>query len=147
MVDHLTKAQRSQLMGKIKATNTNPERLLRSSLHHRGLRFRLHRRSLPGNPDIVFPGARIAVFVHGCFWHQHTCGRGTMPASRAYFWRAKFERNRVRDQAVTRLLTAMGWTQIVIWECEISSVATRNRGVRRIEGAVKRRTPRKTGQM
>jgi DNA mismatch endonuclease (patch repair protein) len=93
---------------------------LRSLLHHAGHRFRLHRKDLPGRPDIVLPGSKIAVYVHGCYWHRHEgCRLSTMPSSNVDFWRAKFERTVERDQENIQALKVAGWTPVVIWECEL----------------------------
>jgi DNA mismatch endonuclease, patch repair protein len=112
-----------KLMARFKGQNTRPEILVRKALHAVGLRFRLHRRDLPGTPDIVLPKRKIAIFVHGCFWHHHQgCPIGKIPASRPDFWRAKFERNAERDLAARDALQAMGWIVAEIWECEALSV-------------------------
>lgn len=94
---------------------------VRRFLHARGLRYRLHRKDLPGKPDLVFPSRRIAVFVHGCFWHQHPgCGRARLPATRSDFWREKLEANVRRDTAAVAALEAAGWTALIVWECEVN---------------------------
>lgn len=106
-------------MSRFRAKDTRPELLVRRALHARGYRFRLHRRDLPGTPDIVLPRHRIAVFVHGCFWHHHQgCRDGRIPGSRADFWRAKFAANGERDHRASVALAALGWRVAVIWECE-----------------------------
>ena len=90
-----------------------------------GRRYRLHRRDLPGTPDIVFPGRRLALFVHGCFWHGHDCPRGArVPKANAAYWIAKIGRNRARDDAAQTALTALGWRTDVVWECELKDIAT-----------------------
>lgn len=107
-------------MSRIRGENTKPERLVRSLLHGLGLRFRLHRRDLPGQPDIVLPKYRLAVFVHGCFWHLHPgCPAGRLPTGNMSFWRTKLEGNRKRDLAKARQLRRLGWKVVVVWECEI----------------------------
>lgn len=115
-------AERSRTMRAVKSTDTSPELAVRRALHGLGLRFRLHAAALPGRPDIVLPSRAVAVFVHGCFWHGHTCARGarTPGANRAY-WQAKIARNRARDAANAEALTAMGWRVVVLWECEVRS--------------------------
>ncbi|MBO9695906.1 MAG: DNA mismatch endonuclease Vsr [Sphingopyxis sp.] len=119
MVDHLDPEARSRNMGRIKGGNTVPELLVRRALHARGRRFRLHRRDLPGRPDIVLPRDRIALFVHGCFWHRHAgCPRTTMPSTRREFWEAKFRRTIARDAEQAAALAAAGWRVEIIWECE-----------------------------
>lgn len=120
MADVHTPERRSYNMSRIGGRNTTPEVALRSALHRAGLRFRLHAKELPGRPDIVLRGPRIAIFVHGCFWHRHAnCRFTTMPATNAEFWRAKFERNVDRDAENVRALHAAGWAVFVAWECEI----------------------------
>lgn len=107
-------------MRRVKGKNTGPELVVRRALHAMGKRFRLHRRDLPGRPDIVLPKDRLAIFVHGCFWHRHDgCGRASIPATRPDFWDAKFRRTVERDAEQTAALEALGWRVAVIWECEI----------------------------
>lgn len=122
MVDVVDMATRSRMMSGIRGSNTLPERRLRSALHSRGLRFRLHARDLPGKPDIVFPRYRTVVFVHGCFWHRHkNCKYATTPATRQEFWSAKFDGNVARDRRNLAALKKAGWNAIVIWECDIKA--------------------------
>lgn len=118
--DTLSQAQRSFLMSRIRGKDTAPERQVRSLLHRMGYRFRLHRRDLPGSPDIVLPRLRTVVFVHGCFWHRHAgCRYSTTPRSRARFWRLKFERNVERDGENRAALRRLGWRVITVWECQV----------------------------
>lgn len=120
MTDVHTKAQRSYNMSRIRGKDTAPERALRSALHLSGLRFRLHRRDLPGTPDIVLPRWRVAVFVHGCFWHRHEgCRYATTPASNSEFWKAKFSYTVSRDCDQIAELNHRGWRVFVAWECEL----------------------------
>lgn len=106
-------------MRAIRRANTGPEISVRKLLHGLGLRFRLHRRDLPGTPDIVLPKHKTVIFVHGCFWHRHAgCGKATMPKTRVEFWRDKFDRNVVRDQTKEIALSNAGWRVLTIWECE-----------------------------
>jgi DNA mismatch endonuclease (patch repair protein) len=117
--DKLSPEARSALMAKVPSKNTVPEIRVRRAAHAMGLRFRLGRRDLPGSPDLVFPRHRLAVFVHGCFWHRHPgCHRASLPSTRPEFWKAKFAKNEARDLAVTTALHAKGWKTLVIWECE-----------------------------
>lgn len=118
-MDPLTELARSRNMAKIRAKNTKPELIVRRAAHKAGLRFRLHRKDLPGTPDLVLPRHRLAIFVNGCFWHRHEgCPRSSLPASNVEFWVSKFERNVARDQAAMSALRAIGWRVAVIWECE-----------------------------
>lgn len=106
-------------MAKVRNRDTKPELIVRSKLHRAGLRFRLQAKELPGRPDIVFRKAKVAVFVHGCFWHRHKgCAKTRMPKSNWEFWAKKFERNMERDRDVLLSLKDMGWSVYVVWECE-----------------------------
>lgn len=117
--DRLTRSQRSRLMSRVKGKNTKPELIVRSLLHRLGYRFRLHRRDLPGSPDIVLPKYRTALFVHGCFWHRHTgCPKATMPKAHAGYWEGKFAENIERDTRKEGQLAQMGWRVLVVWQCE-----------------------------
>jgi len=132
-MDRMKEAERSRNMANIRSRDTKPERMVRSQLHSLGLRFRLHRRDLPGTPDILLPKYRLAVFVHGCFWHRHTgCRYASNPKTRVEFWTRKFESNVARDRRVRRQLQRLGWKVAVIWECEASSkrVILRRLGIR-----------------
>lgn len=118
MADIVPPAKRSRMMSGIKAKNSRPEVLVRRLLHSAGYRFRLHRRGLPGTPDIVMPGRRIAIFVHGCFWHMHEgCRLSKLPATRTAFWSAKLHANVVRDKIAVEKLIAEGWRVLCVWEC------------------------------
>lgn len=117
--DRLTPAQRSWNMSRIRSADTKPERIVRRLLTALGARYRLQRRDLPGKPDIVMPGRRLIVFVHGCFWHQHPgCREATMPSGNRAFWQAKLEGNAARDAKHLRELKRSGWRVAVVWECE-----------------------------
>lgn len=118
MTDNRTPESRSALMARIGPKNTAPEMTVRRLLHSMGYRYRLHRRDLPGNPDIVFPSCRKAIFVHGCFWHAHGCRIGQPPKSRPDFWLPKLERNRSRDRENIEALEKAGWGVLVVWQCE-----------------------------
>lgn len=119
MADVLTPEQRRLNMSRIRGCDTKPEMFLRRGLHARGLRFRLHRRDLPGRPDLVFPLHRAIIFVHGCFWHDHGCALCKAPATRPDFWMSKISRNAERDQQVLSDLVKTGWRVLVVWECAI----------------------------
>jgi DNA mismatch endonuclease (patch repair protein) len=116
-------ATRSRVMSRIRGKNTTPEIAVRRLLHCLGFRFRLHRKDLPGCPDIALPRYRVVLFVHGCFWHQHSCKLGKLPKSRRAYWIPKMERNRARDKAVATSLRRLGWTVVVVWECEVGKPA------------------------
>lgn len=115
----MTPEQRSRLMSQIRSKNTKPELAVRSLAHRMGYRFRLHSRKLPGTPDLVFASRRKVIFVHGCFWHGHSCLKGRKPQTREDFWREKMDGNRRRDQRNRRALKALGWSSLVVWECEV----------------------------
>lgn len=120
MTDVHTVVVRSKNMRAIKATNTKPELFVRKYLHAAGFRFRVHRKELPGKPDIVLPKYRAIVFVHGCFWHCHPgCKFAVIPMTRRAFWQEKLEKNFNRDKRQIAELEAMGWRVFVIWECEV----------------------------
>jgi DNA mismatch endonuclease (patch repair protein) len=121
-VDKLTPERRSWNMSRIRSSNTKPELIVRSLLHHMGYRFRLHRKDLPGTPDIVLPRHKAVIFVHGCFWHRHKdCKYAYTPKSRIDFWQAKFAANVERDKRAVQELTALGWRVFTLWECDIKS--------------------------
>ena len=122
-MDRLTRQHRSWNMSRIRGKDTAPEILVRSALHRMGFRFRLHKRDLPGRPDIVLARYRTAVFVHGCFWHRHPgCTKAYTPKSRIHFWQSKFDQNVERDAAVRDQLEHLGWNVVVVWECEVREV-------------------------
>lgn len=123
MVDVVDPVTRSRMMSGIRSCDTRPEILIRSLLHRRGFRFRLHVRDLPGKPDMVFPRYRAVVFVHGCFWHGHDCPLFKWPGTRPEFWRAKIGRNQSNDQRTRTTLIAADWRVGIVWEC-----ATRGAG-------------------
>ena len=123
MLDRLSKERRSWNMGRIRGKDTTPEKRVRSQLHRMGYRFRLHRKDLPGNPDIVFVSRRVALFVHGCFWHRHKgCKNCTTPTANRKFWMDKLEGNAARDKKTRRTLRRLGWRTYVIWECQTEDV-------------------------
>ncbi|RWC91888.1 MAG: DNA mismatch endonuclease Vsr [Mesorhizobium sp.] len=121
MTDTISSTDRSKLMGRIRNKNTGPELAVRKALHAAGFRFRLHRRDLPGRPDIVLPRLRLAIFVHGCFWHGHDCRRGKLPDDNAEFWVEKIDRNKARDVAAQAALSQAGWTVETIWQCQLKN--------------------------
>ncbi|MDG5750476.1 DNA mismatch endonuclease Vsr [Qipengyuania sp. XHP0211] len=121
MVDSLNPLERSARMARVRGKDTKPELRVRRLVHRMGYRYRLHRRSLPGSPDLVFGPRRKVIFVHGCFWHRHeapSCKLARIPKSRVEFWVAKLEGNRERDERNIAKLRKLGWDVLVIWECE-----------------------------
>lgn len=119
MADVLTPEQRQLNMSRIRGKDTKPEMVIRRGLHARGLRYRLHDRSLPGRPDLVFPKYRTAVFIHGCFWHAHGCASSKLPATRRDFWQTKLAANVARDRKAVDALLAAGWRVLIVWECAL----------------------------
>ncbi len=137
MTDVFTPEKRSAVMRRVKGRNTSPEMRVRRLLTGMGLRYRLHRKDLTGAPDIVIGPRRLAIFVHGCFWHGHDCARGArLPKQNRDYWVSKLGRNRDRDQRTCEALAAQGWTPLVIWECELRDEAALKA---RLEAAVRLR--------
>lgn len=119
MTDIVNSKRRSEMMARVRGRDTAPELAVRRIAHRMGFRFRLHRKGLPGRPDLVFPRHRVVVFVHGCFWHRHEgCRYASTPKSRVAFWTEKFTANVARDARQQAALRALGWQVLVIWECE-----------------------------
>ena len=127
MADIISPERRSALMSRIRGKNTKIELEVRKGLHALGFRYRLGGAGLPGRPDIVLPKHRTAVFVHGCFWHQHDCHLFRLPKTRTDFWKEKVDANRARDHRVSSELQAMGWHVETIWECELRGLSTEAR--------------------
>lgn len=128
MADRLTPEQRRRNMGRVRSRDTRPEMTVRSLLHREGFRYRLHRRDLPGRPDIVLPRHRAAIFVHGCFWHGHGCSLFRMPTTRTEFWSTKININRRRDAAAAAALADTGWRCLWVWECALRGRGRRTPG-------------------
>lgn len=123
-MDILTPEQRSERMSRVRGRDTKPEMLVRRLAHGMGYRYRLHRRDLPGSPDLVFPSRMKVIFVHGCFWHRHLdpeCKLARLPKSKLDFWGPKLETNRERDERNLVLLAELGWDVLVIWECQTNN--------------------------
>ena len=121
--NHLISASRSKNMSAIKSKNTRPEIIVRKFLHSKGYRFRLHRKDLPGSPDIVLPKYKTAIFVHGCFWHRHQgCKYATNPKTRIKFWENKFNQNIKRDKENILSLRNLKWEVLVVWECQLKNL-------------------------
>jgi DNA mismatch endonuclease, patch repair protein len=119
-MDKLTKQRRSEIMSRIRGKNTVPELKVRSLIHGLGYRFRLHSKTLPGKPDLVFPGRKKIIFVHGCFWHSHSgCPKGKPPKSNLDFWLNKLEANKRRDAQARRSLRSQGWQVLTVWQCQL----------------------------
>ena len=117
-MDTFTPQERSKLMSRVHSRNSKPELLVRRVIHSMGYRYRLHDAKLPGKPDIVFASRRKVIFVHGCFWHRHSCAKGQqVPKSHTNFWKSKLEKNKNRDIKQQELLQQLGWDVLVIWEC------------------------------
>ena len=124
MTDKISKAQRSANMRAVRVRDTAPELRVRKLAYALGCRYRLHRRDLPGKPDLAFPALRKVIYVHGCFWHQHRgCRRGAAPTSNVDFWRPKLARNVARDAAQVAAVRKSGWRALVIWECQTKDAA------------------------
>ncbi|MCG3132810.1 MAG: Very short patch repair protein [Phycisphaerae bacterium] len=137
-MDTLSPEQRSERMSRVRSKDTKPELVVRRLVHGAGYRYRLHRRELPGCPDLVFPARRKVIFVHGCFWHRHAdCPNCRLPKSRLDFWEPKLKANHDRDRRNERLLRKGGWSVLVVWECEVRERDALARRVRAfMEGCV-----------
>ena len=119
-MDTRSRHKRSQIMAAVRSKDTTPELTVRRFLWSRGIRYRVHVGSVPGTPDIAIHRYKLAIFVHGCFWHGHkACSRGRLPKSRLEYWRPKIDANRTRDLAIAEELEREGWRQLVIWECQL----------------------------
>ena len=121
-MDRLTVQQRSALMKRVRRSNTEPELKVRKALHRHGLRYVIGDKRLPGSPDLVFPKHRVVIFVHGCFWHGHTCRQGRAPATRREFWVPKIEGNKKRDERKYAQLRELGWRVFTVWECRVRNL-------------------------
>jgi DNA mismatch endonuclease, patch repair protein len=121
-MDIWSKQKRSDVMSKIRGRNTKPEMLLRTALFNAGFRYRLHKKDLPGKPDIVLAKYKTVIFVHGCFWHYHTdCREGRIPSTNSQFWKEKLEKNVMKDFKHSEQLSLLGWNVLIVWECEIEN--------------------------
>jgi DNA mismatch endonuclease (patch repair protein) len=119
MADVFSKKKRSQIMSNITGKNTMPELIIRKALFSEGYRYRLHRKDLPGNPDIVFPSRNKVIFINGCFWHGHNCKKAALPETNKQFWKKKINGNVERDKTNSIKLKQMKWKSFVVWQCEI----------------------------
>lgn len=122
MVDKASPEKRSWMMRRVRNKNTAPEMKVRKLIFAMGYRYRLHVKSLPGSPDIVFAGRKKAIFVHGCFWHMHDCKKGSPPESNKKFWYPKLQRNKARDAENLTELEKKGWKVLVIWQCQLKNL-------------------------
>lgn len=112
---------RSALMSRIKSKNTKPEITVRKILYSLGYRYRIHRKELPGSPDVIFSKRKKVIFIHGCFWHAHDCGRGFKPKTNVDFWKKKLDKNCERDRLVEKQILEIGWQSLTIWECQLKN--------------------------
>ncbi len=133
---------RSANMRAIRSKDTSPEKTVRSLVHRLGFRFRIHRKDLPGTPDMVFPSKHKVIFVHGCFWHSHDCKRAGVPRANRDFWLEKLEKNKARDERSIEALTAAGWQSFIIWQCELKDARAL---AARIEDFLRRKPPEVLG--
>jgi DNA mismatch endonuclease (patch repair protein) len=141
-MDIISGERRSWNMSRIKGKDTKPELVVRSTLHKMGYRFRLHKKELPGKPDIVLPKYKTVIFVHGCFWHRHKgCKFAYKPKSRVDFWNAKFDETIARDKRNRKQLEAKGWNIEIIWECETANIYMLTARLRSIFDEIKTKTP------
>ena len=135
MTDNVDRAKRSEIMSRIRSRDTKPEMIVRRIAHGLGFRFRLHRRDLPGSPDLVFPRYRAIIMVHGCFWHRHPgCKNASTPGTRVDFWETKLQGNVVRDRRNETALRDLGWRILVVWECETKDREAVTRRIRAFLG-------------
>lgn len=133
MVDSIPAKERSALMTRVRQKDTAPEIAVRKYLHNAGLRYVLHSRALPGRPDLAFPKYGVALFVHGCYWHGHSCRAGRPPTSNTGYWRPKLEENKKRDIRKEDELRDLGWRVVTVWECEVKSGAAEKRLTRLVD--------------
>lgn len=124
-MDVFDKMKRSEIMAKVKQKNTGPEQVVGKFLFSKGFRYRKNVKSLPGSPDIVLVKYRTVIFVHGCFWHGHTCKAGHLPSSNLFYWRKKIEENMIRDEKKIELLKSLNWNVIIVWQCELKNIKIR----------------------
>ncbi len=122
-MDTFTPEKRSEIMRSVRSKDTKPEKIVRSIAHRLGFRFRLHRKDLPGKPDLTFPKLKKVIFVHGCFWHGHNCRAGNnRPKSNTDYWNKKLARNKQRDKSNIQQIIKLGWKPLIVWECETKNI-------------------------
>jgi len=133
MADTVSRKKRSWIMSRVKSKDTKPELAVRALVFSLGLRYRLHKKDLPGKPDLAIPKLKTAIFVHGCFWHRHKgCRDNSNPSSNSEYWQAKFERNVARDKRNKADVRKLGWRAITVWECELKKLPKLERRLRRL---------------
>jgi len=126
-------------MSLIRSKNTQPELVVRHAVWAAGFRYRLHGNGLPGSPDLVFPGIRTIVFVHGCFWHAHSCQKGRIPGRNRRFWQDKFDANKLRDRRNVQRLRRDGWSVLIVWECSLAKAKSREATIAKLLKALARK--------
>ena len=131
-MDNFSKEQRSYVMSKVPQKGTKPEYIVRKFLFSNGLRYRVNVKKLPGSPDIVLSKYKIVIFVHGCFWHGHSCKYAALPTTNYAFWYNKIEKNKERDTIKNSLLEEMGWNVIIVWQCELKNTASREQRLKNL---------------
>jgi DNA mismatch endonuclease (patch repair protein) len=137
-MDRITPEVRSKVMARVRAVNTKPELVVRRLVYSMGYRYRLHKKDLPGKPDLAFVGMRRAIFVHGCFWHRHACRSGRkVPKTNRQYWLPKLARNKRRDLEHLANLRSLGWSMLVIWECEVKNAVALKRRIIKFLGSKK----------
>lgn len=134
MADTITPEKRSEIMSRIRSRDTKPEMTVRRLVHGMGYRYRLHQKKLPGQPDLVFTPRKKVIFVHGCFWHMHSCPHGRIPKTRRAYWKKKLNTNVKRDAKQKKLLESDGWRVLVIWECETKELSKLKRTIQKFLG-------------
>lgn len=133
MTDIVSRSKRTEIMSSVKQRHTKPEIAVRKILHRLGFRFRLHRKDLPGSPDIVLPKFHTAIFVHGCFWHQHkNCSKSRRPSSNQEYWNTKLDDNISRDKRKEKELSKLGWDVATVWQCEIRNLETLTKKLKKL---------------
>lgn len=139
MADTLSPAERSVRMSLIRSKDTKPELMVRKAVWAAGYRYRLHGKGLPGKPDLVLPRLRTVIFIHGCYWHAHSCQKGRIPGQNSRFWQEKFLANKARDQRNCQRLRRAGWSVLTVWECSLSTVRSRNAAISKLLKALSQR--------
>nr|WP_083490163.1 very short patch repair endonuclease [Stenotrophomonas daejeonensis] len=138
MADFLSPTERSERMARVRGRDTKPELFVRKALHAEGFRFRVNVANLPGRPDIVMRRYSTAIFVHGCYWHSHSCQKGRIPSTNPAFWEKKFLTNKRRDVRVAQALRGQGWHVYVVWECQLRTIAGRERTIKALAKRIRR---------